>query len=250
MCCYKGDCEVCCKENCKQDSTKYPIILLHGHSFNDAVSAQSSIGDLRKIQEALTEDGVIDGGYIILRNLEKAGTFARTNRPIVFAASYYFDIYQNKEESIVMQTKADSLDTYALRLNDIVENVKLMTDRDKVYIVAHSMGGLVSRRYMQIFGSEDVEKLVMIGTPNNGITGYVLSGCPVFGADIHCQSMDKSSLFINKLNYGVRPDINVTTIIGSGCKMDNNDGDGIVLTQSAYLDWTKNKSERWDSLIL
>lgn len=240
MCCYMGQCEICCMDNCKNDPTKYPILLVHGHSFNDAISAESSLGDLRSIQEELTKDGVIDGGYIILSNFKNTGTFARTNKQIVFASSYYFDIYQNTENTISLQTKADSLDTYALRLNDIIENVKIMTNRDKVYIVAHSMGGLVTRRYMQIFGTEDVEKVVLIGTPNHGIDGFILSSCPIFGANIHCDSMDEDSLFINKLTYGEKPNTNVSMIIGTGCITEGSVSDGIVKNESAYLPWAKN----------
>jgi hypothetical protein len=240
MCCYKGDCDICCTDDCINDKEKYPIVLLHGHSFNDAISAESSIDDLWLIKEELVRDGIIDGGYLILKPKEEMGIFARTSRQIVFAASYYFDIYHEKEKSFVLQTKKDSLDTYALRLNDIIENVKKITNRDKVYIVAHSMGGLVSRRYMQIFGDSDVEKIIMLGTPNHGIDGFVLSSCPVLGADIHCSLMDKNSLFINKLNYGKKPDINVSNVIGIGCKMNNADGDGVVKNNSAYLSWAKN----------
>jgi hypothetical protein len=240
MCCYKGDCDVCCSDNCWNDSSKYPIILIHGHSFNDKISADSSLGDLNNIKSALVDDGVVDGGYVIIRKLDNTGTFARTNRQIVFAASYYFDIYQNEEETLSLQAKADSLDTYALRMNDIVENVKMMTNRKKVNIVSHSMGGLVSRRYIQIFGDESVDNLVMIGTPNYGIDGYVLSSCPVFGANIHCDMMDKNSLFMNKLNFGKIPDTNVTMIVGLGCNTDGSPGDGIVKNESAYLPWANN----------
>lgn len=240
MCCYKGDCEICCSSNCENDDSKYPIILVHGHSFNNAVSAESSLGDLDSIRLKLTEDGVIDGGYIILKQLEKTGTFQRTNRPIVFATSYYFDIYQGKEESTILPTKGDSLDTYAVRLNDIIKNVKKMTQRNKVKIVAHSMGGLVSRRYLQIFGDDDVETLVMVGTPNHGVDGYILSGCSLLGAQAHCEAMDKDSLFLNKLNYGEEPSINVSVIIGTGCPIGGEEGDGIVKNKSAYLSWAKN----------
>jgi hypothetical protein len=240
MCCYRGDCDVCCGDNCRSDPSKYPIILVHGHSFNDKISADSSLGDLNSIKDALVGDGIIDGGYVIMRKLESTGTFAKTNRQIVFATSYYFDIYQNDEETLSLQTKADSLDTYALRLNDIIENVKLMTNRDKVIIVSHSMGGLVSRRYIQIFGDDSVENLIMIGTPNHGIEGYVLSSCPVFGANIHCDMMDEKSLFLNKLNFGEIPDIPVSMIIGLGCSTGGGIGDGIVKNESAYLPWAKN----------
>ena len=38
---------------------------------------------------------------------------------------------------------------------------------DKVTVVAHSKGGLDTRRYLQ-FGNRDVDRLIMIGTPNAG----------------------------------------------------------------------------------
>lgn len=240
ICCYKGDCNVCCGENCKDDPSKYPIILVHGHSFNNAVSAESSLGDLDSIKLKLAEDGVIDGGSIIAKKLESTGTFERTNRPIAFATSYYFDIYQGKEQTTILPTKGDSLDTYAVRLNEIIENVKIMTQRNKVKIVAHSMGGLVSRRYLQIFGDEDVETLVMIGTPNHGVDGYILSGCSLLGAQTHCDAMDRNSLFLNKLNYGNNPSIDTSVIIGTGCPIRGEPADGIVKNKSAYLPWAKN----------
>lgn len=240
MCCYMGNCDICCMDNCIDDPDKYPILLIHGHSFNDAISAESSLGDMRSIQEEMTKDGVIDGGYILLNNFDNTDTFARTNRQIVFASSYYFDLYQNTESSVLLQTKAESLDTYALRLNDLVKTAKDITNRDKVYIVAHSMGGLVSRRYMQIFGSSDVEKLIMIGTANHGIDGYILSSCSIFGANSHCNAMDEDSLFINKLTYGRKPETNVSMIIGLGCPIDGMPADGIVKNESAYLPWAKN----------
>lgn len=39
---------------------------------------------------------------------------------------------------------------------------------DKVIVVAHSMGGLVTRAYLEKYGIEDVEMVVMMGTPNHG----------------------------------------------------------------------------------
>ena len=43
---------------------------------------------------------------------------------------------------------------------------------DRVDIVAHSMGGLISRYYIEVMGGEEkVRKLIMIGTPNEGAAG-------------------------------------------------------------------------------
>ena len=240
ICCYNGECEACCDASCQSDPSKYPIILVHGHSFNNAISAESSLGDLDSIQQTLSDENYIDGGYVLIRSLKNTGTFKRTSKPIVFATSYYFDIYQTTEKDLVLQTKGDSLETYAIRLKDIIENVKIMTQKDKVIIISHSMGGLVSRRYLQLFGENSVEKLIMIATPNHGIDGYILSGCSILGSDIHCQSMDKNSLFLNKLNFGNKPKINTSVIIGIGCDLDDEVADGVVKNSSAYLSWADN----------
>jgi len=52
-----------------------------------------------------------------------------------------------------------------------IDEVKALTGEAKVDIVAHSMGGLVSRAYIQSFLFEDdVEKFVMLGVPNEGLS--------------------------------------------------------------------------------
>lgn len=240
VCSYMGVFETCCDEECLDESTKYPVILLHGHSFNSGISAEKSLGDLKGIQEKLFLDGFLDGGDFILRGKGDSETFKRTQKQLVFSASYYFDIYQNTEKSVILETKSNNLDSYALRLDEIINEVKLETGKDKVIIVAHSMGGLVARKYLQVFGEEDVSKLIMIGTPNHGIDGRVLSTCSVLGADKHCEDMDSGSLFLNKLNYGAAPKIPVENIIGVGCNMQGENGDGVVKNSSAYLSWADN----------
>ena len=214
--------------------------MLHGHSFNNAISAEKSLSDLRSIQEKLFSDGFLDGGDFILSSVGTLQTFENVNEQIVFTGSYYFDLYKNTENTIILETQSDNLNTYALRLNDIIQEVKLKTNRDKVIIVSHSMGGLIARRYIQIFGEDDVEKLILIGVPNNGIDGKILSGCPIFGAEKHCEDMDEKSLFMNKLIYGNPPKISVKNIIGVGCSMEGENGDGVVKNSSAYLPWANN----------
>lgn len=64
-----------------------------------------------------------------------------------------------------------ALDTSALRLRDFVE-AKTAGDANKQFVfIAHSMGGLVVRRYLDLCGAqaEDrLDKLIMLGTPNHG----------------------------------------------------------------------------------
>lgn len=54
-------------------------------------------------------------------------------------------------------------------LKPAIEKAKQETGASKVDIVAHSMGGLVARAYIQSDGYEDdVDQLIMLGTPNLG----------------------------------------------------------------------------------
>jgi len=52
---------------------------------------------------------------------------------------------------------------------------RLRGERSRTMIVAHSMGGLVSRAAMSHSGLEHVERVVLLGTPNNGSFAPVLA---------------------------------------------------------------------------
>lgn len=57
-------------------------------------------------------------------------------------------------------------------IQDILKGYDFNTgsyEREKVYIIAHSMGGLVTRSYIQSESyANDIEKFIMFGTPNHG----------------------------------------------------------------------------------
>ncbi len=69
------------------------------------------------------------------------------------------------------------------KLKDLVQHVLTSSGKTKVNLVAHSMGGLISRWYIeQLGGNAKVHKLIMLGTPNHGsaylplltrIVGYI-----------------------------------------------------------------------------
>jgi len=71
----------------------------------------------------------------------------------------------------------------AKKLQTLVQQVLTSTGKTKVNLVAHSMGGLISRWYIeQLGGNDKVHKLIMLGTPNHGsaylplltrIVGYI-----------------------------------------------------------------------------
>lgn len=53
-------------------------------------------------------------------------------------------------------------------LKQKIDEILISTGSEKVDIIAHSMGGLVTKRYMQKYGSEKIDKFVDIGTPHLG----------------------------------------------------------------------------------
>ncbi|EKE15692.1 MAG: PGAP1 family protein [uncultured bacterium] len=54
-------------------------------------------------------------------------------------------------------------------LKDKINEIKIQTDWPKVDVVAHSMGGLLSREYVESdYYQSDVDQLVTLGTPHNG----------------------------------------------------------------------------------
>lgn len=53
-------------------------------------------------------------------------------------------------------------------LNQKIEEIKSQTGKDKVNIVAHSMGGLLVKDYLNTYGKNSVDKLIFIGTPHLG----------------------------------------------------------------------------------
>ena len=102
------------------------------------------------------------------------------------------------------------------------------------------MGGLVTRRYLQIFGDNSVYKGILIASPNHGVNGTILKYCSLFGAKLECDDMAPDSLFLNKLNNAKKPTIPIYNIIGIGCDTDGETGDTVVTNKSAYLDYATN----------
>jgi triacylglycerol esterase/lipase EstA (alpha/beta hydrolase family) len=94
----------------------------------------------------------------------------------------------------------------AVRLASLVSSVRARTGAAKVDLVAHSMGGLVSRDYVKTLGgAATVDSLIMMGTPNYGTSVaniakfFLLGDCAGITA---CQQMAKGSSYLANLNAG------------------------------------------------
>ncbi len=242
ICCIFKDCRPCCRDNsCINDPKTFPAIFLHGHSFLKYNSPEFSLDAFNQLQSKLQEDGYLNVGIISLYSKNEPpqdGIWGLSGKPVTVRASYYYDAFRREDKYIVVPTKSESIDTYALRIKDLIEIVKKRTGKPKVNIIAYSMGGLVARRYLQIFGEGDVDKLITISTPNKGIEGSINNYCGLIGENKECEDMQENGLFINKLNDPLKQPAKVRlyAIIGQGCQSDLGDGDGVVLSKNAGLE--------------
>jgi len=238
-CCLFGKCQPCCNQSCSNDKTKFPILFVHGHKFNKDISADTNFHSFEALQKAFESNGYLNSGFVFSSN-GIPGIWSKINSPQTMSTSYYFEILNDPKGETILESKKDSIDTYAIRLNEVVKEIKKRTGKEKVILVTHSMGGLVARKYLQIFGEGDVEKLVLIMVPNHGVNKKILGYCNFFGSEVECSNMDENSVFINKLNNAETPRIPVYNIIGLGCNMDGQPGDGIVTNSTAFLSWAEN----------
>ncbi|MEK6983700.1 MAG: alpha/beta fold hydrolase [Nanoarchaeota archaeon] len=241
ICCVFNDCKSCCRDDsCVKDPKTFPIIMLHGHSPSRDNSPEFSLDTFNKLQLRLQEDGYLSAGTVSLYSQNEPaqeGIWGKSGKPVTVKASYYYDAFREEDKYIIIPTKSENIDTYALRLKDLIDTVKQRTSKPKVHIIAHSMGGLVARRYIQIFGEDDIDKLIMIAVPNKGISGSIGEYCGLIGENRECQDMHENSLFINKLNDPLRQPAKIRKYIlfGEGCPMKMGNGDGVVLSEKAKL---------------
>ncbi len=246
VCCVFGECKGCCtQEECKSDPSLYPVLILHGHSFNKDNSPDFSLDAFNKILSSLQLDGYISAGTItpVSDYSEiKKGEWGLPSKPIIAKGSYYLVSYYNIGGYSIATQKSESIETYAIRLREIIDLLKFRTGKDKVNIIAHSMGSLVARSYIRIFGTDSVDNLILIAAPNKGISGKISSYCPLLGEKKECNDMSAESIFIKKLNDPLKTPKNTTiyNIIGEGCDMDGNTGDGVVTKQNAEIEYAEN----------
>ncbi|MDD5177892.1 MAG: alpha/beta fold hydrolase [Candidatus Nanoarchaeia archaeon] len=244
LCCVFGECNPCCNDlSCKEDKSLFPIIFVHGHAVNKQSSPEQELNSFNEIQYKFSEEGYINAGIVTPYSTYdefKEGEWGLSGRPITARVTYYYDLVKDGDSYVLVQKKGDDISVYATRLKHIIDLVKYRTGKSKVNIVAHSMGGLVSREYLKLYGESDVNKLILIGTPNNGITSKIYSLCKILGETKECDQMDQGSTFLDDLNQFQPNMTRLYTISGRGCDMSGQDGDGIVLFKSSVIQNTKN----------
>lgn len=226
--------------NCGEDGNN-SVVFVHGHAVTKDAPLEFSLEGFGKLQNKLEDEGYINAGTITLYTKKEVPVgIWNVHAPFSIRASYYFDLFDEPENYKVVLTKSENIDTYAVRMKEVFDNIRYRTGKDKIDVVAFSMGGLVIRRHVQLFGSDGFGKIILLGTPNKGIVGDVATLCPIVGGEKReCDDMLSGSLFMQKLNRDKIPK-NLHNIYGTGCEMTGGSGDGIVLEDNAKLDGAKN----------
>ncbi len=145
-----------------------------------------------------------------------------------------------------------TLDVQGEQLAAIVDEVLALNLTDSVYIVAHSMGGLAARNYIQRLDGTKVARLITVGTPNLGAEWAAFCGSPagqfvctsigVLPDSVAVAELTPGSDALNEINdLATNPLPAGTTfisILGTGRPViaeDLEDGDGIVTITSQNL---------------
>ncbi len=157
-------------------STKpaYPVLLVYGRASN--IDTWSSA----YINRWNTNHGMNYGGAIQISDrygVLGTGTASQAVSIPPSSTSTIFSVpveitggLQNKDFYTVDFSSNNSISFAAqgLQVKAAVSRVLELTGAQGVYIVAHSMGGLASRAYLQYFNDNRVKGLITIGTPHLG----------------------------------------------------------------------------------
>jgi len=165
--------------------SEYPIIFVHGWKGEAEVFLE--------YQEKLEMDGIAKNMGIIDTRSDESICPSGWPTAISVSFEYYTD------------GKGKGIASYANKLNTAVELVKKCTNKQNVLIVAHSMGGLIARKYLVDFNSDSVENLITLATPNKGSNFNVnpikkLLYAIVGKKQLDIVDMSPNSEFLRKLN--------------------------------------------------
>ncbi|MBN2052483.1 alpha/beta fold hydrolase [Candidatus Woesearchaeota archaeon] len=171
----------------KNFSSAYPIILVHGW-MGKAV-------DFSDYALTLQEEGVAAYKGAIDSASDNSICPEKWPSSISVSAEYYTE--KNKNQGI---------EDYAKELEPIIDLTLQCTDSDQVILLAHSMGGLVSRQYIAEAGGGHVKKLITLATPHYGFNDFtrseiILMLLDIFtGRTLEVEQMMPDSDFIKSLD--------------------------------------------------
>ncbi|MDM8567064.1 alpha/beta hydrolase [Candidatus Halobeggiatoa sp. HSG11] len=198
------------------EKPKYPVLFVHG--LNSDGETWKNYYDSGWISKGLTY-----GGNIYIRDkyhLFEPGDNANQNpddsnlrRQTRSNYLSFFEIKVKKDGGLVEKTTGDfytmnfsnnndiSFAAQGLELKAVVNKVAEWTGKNGVYIVAHSMGGLATRSYLQYFNDDKVKGLITMGTPHKGSRNDMLGslGSAIVSGDV-TEQLEQNSVDLDMLN--------------------------------------------------
>lgn len=202
----------------KHESEYPPILFVHGvHPLGLRGNYQSTFGETLPVLQDLFSKGPSEKPV--------------NERLDIWGMSYY---------------TGDYIEYIAGLLSDAIDTVKQTTGQDKVLILAHSMGGLVTRAYVQgmaidkaenlpTYYGDDISKILFAGTPHHGSVSAVI---PALAASPSGAQMlpGPYNSFLNNLNdkaeHPIPDELLLHNVMGY---VDSEGGDGIVSYESQKL---------------
>ncbi len=168
----------------QEQHTPYPIIFIHGCSSND--ETWDVLSDFLKTkygmsyggrmdfclnQDANTSTSNIIDDYKDYTNIDDLHKIVKAD---FYTINFDVDNFGTPHD-IDIQSNQSAIVKQGLAIRDAIKHVLLVTGRDKVILVGHSMGGLAAREYLQNknlwqepYMNHHVAKLCTIGTPHGG----------------------------------------------------------------------------------
>jgi pimeloyl-ACP methyl ester carboxylesterase len=228
------------------DNSKKPIVLfVHGFAASKYCWLDPDIGNWGWIKDYKNNPKPIDFGWHVIppppfiivdwtmseQLVPKGATEIMDNKNIEWITYSQESAFSDIEDSVK-------------ELTEIVKKITKIFGKREIIIIAHSRGGLISKRYLDITPNTSVRKLITFGSPFNGtyISSLDIFQLPTkfalnkvrslrklwdYGQDRKAESvstkqMKPDSDFLNELkNNGCRKDISYVNIAGSSSHITN-----------------------------
>jgi len=225
----------------------YPIIFVHGigGGFRNWETTVNSLSGGEHYNMRYNEDGILVSNY---------DGHKPPNRNWIWNVSYYND-------KPVIEALQGDLTTYGKRLAKIIKTVRrISAEADKVVIISHSMGGLVSRAAM-IEDAEtwnSVHKILTVASPHEGVrssvavVGQLRDLRDESSFLVHLNGVWKKRIADGYRQWGVVGAVNIdSSQIPRGpkaAKMTDSGGPGFIELSSAipFGEWRKAISDHFE----
>ena len=171
-----------------QTKLPYPIIFIHGlnsgaatwNTFTDFMDSNYLLSYGGRFDISLNDDNdLFNANLNIWPNPAVGADIAFYQSTLNNDSDYYYVNFAVNNNGIYDQACTNLSNQSAIAkqgkaLQRVIKEVRLLTGRDKVILMGHSMGGLAAREYLQnpgnwqLDGQHHVAKLVTTGTPHGG----------------------------------------------------------------------------------